>query len=91
MALKLEMVSLNTLRASFQSLLRKTRTLDVFSLQNAKSKIKKVLIYAYGLISDEVKSLTHSFLVPKTWKIINPNLFLVISGWYSIPHTLIYK
>ena len=41
---------------------------DVATFQKVRKKLKKVLDRGYVNLVDEVKSLTHFFPVPKTWK-----------------------
>ena len=43
---------------------------DISSIKKVKKKLKKVLDRRYITLVDTVKSLTHFFSVPKTWKVV---------------------
>ena len=43
---------------------------DAGSFEKVKKKLAKVLSRGYISLSSEVKSLTHFFPVPKTWKVV---------------------
>ena len=49
--------------------LQKQHSPESGSFQKVKTKLSKVLARGYIMLSSEVKSFTHFFPVPKTWKV----------------------
>ena len=63
------MVTLTTSKATYRCVYKKNYP-DAGSFEKVKKKLAKVLSWEYISLSGEVKSLTHFFPVPKTWKVV---------------------
>ena len=59
----------NYIKGSLPVCLQKQHSSESGSFEKAKKKLTKVLARGYIRLSSEVKSLTHFFPVPNTWKV----------------------
>ena len=66
LCLQLEMAAPTILTVNFQSPSKSKTPLVLFSSKKMIKKMKKVLARGYISVSDEVKSLTHFFSIPKS-------------------------
>ena len=60
----------NYVKSELPNSMYKQSSPDISSIKKVKKKLKKVLDRRYINLVDKVKSLTHFFSVPKTWKVV---------------------